>query len=80
LAGLTHNLLRHVLETVRVLNHRFGEAAGEVLAQGPHRLGHLGEGGFGLRQLGLSVIKPQIKGVMELLAQGGPWFACTHLI
>jgi hypothetical protein len=53
LASLIHNLLAHGLEAMRVLNYRFGEAAGEVLAQGPHRLGDLGERSFGLRQLGL---------------------------
>ena len=62
------------------LDDRLGERAGKVLAQVPHGLGDLGEGCLGIRQFGLRFIKPQIEIVMELLAQGGPLFACTQRI
>ncbi len=50
------------------LDDRLSERAREVLTQGPHGLGDLGESRLGIRQFGLQVIKPQIEIVMELLA------------
>lgn len=63
-----------------MVNDGLSERAGELLTQGPHGLGNLGEGDFRIGQLGLQVIDPLIKIVMEMLAQGGPLFACTCFI
>ena len=62
-----------------VIDKRFGEPTGEVLAQPPHRLGDVRQGRLGFGKLGFQVIEPLIKAIMEWVAQGRPLFACTHL-
>ena len=55
-----------------VRHNRLGEPPGELLAQVPHRLGHLREGGRRLVPLFLQPIEPLVKASMELLAQAAP--------
>jgi hypothetical protein len=62
-----------------MFNNRLGHTTGELLAQGPNRLTDLCERRCGGGQLGFDLIKPPVKALMELLAQGFPLFSCTDL-
>ena len=79
LAGSQHPValrtvdLRTIMFTaVDLRHHRFGDTPGELLAQVPHRGGHLQKGGRWLVPLLLEDIQPLVKACMELLAQGVP--------
>jgi hypothetical protein len=56
-----------VLTTVDMRHDRFGNAPGELLAQGPHRGYHLWYGGRRLVPLRLQGIEPLVKALMELV-------------
>jgi hypothetical protein len=64
---------------VRMFDNCLGDATGELLAQGPDRLTDLRERRFGWGQLGFDCIKPPVKALMELRAQGLSLFSCTDL-
>ncbi|HEV2121882.1 MAG TPA: hypothetical protein VGW38_03785 [Chloroflexota bacterium] len=51
-----------------VFDNRFADATGEVLAQRPHRLTHLGQKGLRVGQLRLQAIEPLVKAPMEVIA------------
>jgi hypothetical protein len=53
---------------VSVFDNRLGHTLGEPLAQGPDRLADLRDGRVSLGQLGLELIQPSVKTLMELLA------------
>ena len=50
-----------------VFDNRFADATGEVLAQRPHRLAHLGQKGLRVGQLRLQAIEPLVKASMEVI-------------
>ena len=51
-----------------VFDNRFADATGEILAQRPHRLAHLGQKGLRVGQLRLQAIEPLVKAPMEVIA------------
>src|SRR5215216_5869282 len=61
-----------VFPTVDIRHDCFGDAPSELLAQVPHRGGHLRKSDWGLVPLLLESIEPLVKAGMELLAQGVP--------
>jgi hypothetical protein len=65
---------------MRMGNDCLRQAAGQLLAQVPHGLGHLRQGRCGLLKLGFQPVKPLVKAGMELPAQGIPLFSCTNLL
>jgi hypothetical protein len=62
-----------------MLNNRFTDATGEVVAQPPHRLAHLGQQGLWIGQLCLQVVEPLVKTRMEVVTQSLPLGTCTNL-
>jgi hypothetical protein len=65
---------------VRLLDNRLGHTSRELLTQLPDRLAHLSSGRFGLGQLGLQLVKPVVKALMELLAQDLAMLTCTYIV
>src|SRR4029453_12117589 len=76
----TVGLLAGVFPSIGVLDDRLRQAAGERLAQAPHRRSHLCQGRCRLLELCFQPIKPLVKAGMELPAQGVPLFSCTDLL
>jgi len=75
----TRGKLTRRFTRMAVFDNRFADATREVLAQRPHRLGHLGQEDLRVGQLRLQAIEPLVKALMEIGAQALPLGACTDL-
>ena len=65
------------LTTMSLMNNRLAQAAGELLTQRPHRLGHLSSGGLRVGKLLLQAIEPLVKARVEIVAQALPLATCA---